>query len=129
VAGTGLPGYHDTGNLLGEPPTFAYPNGLAFDAGGTLYVTENGNNVIRRIRRTGGTLTVDTFAGQRVAIQNPQRQERLNSTLDGLDGFRDGEATNAAFRLPDDLVVSSQGVIFVADPIPAYYTERRPDSR
>jgi sugar lactone lactonase YvrE len=117
VTGTGLPGYHDTGNVLGEPPTFSYPNGIAFDASGTIFVTENGNNVVRRIRRIGGTVTVDTYAGQRVEIRNPDRQQRLNSTLDGQDGFRDGEASNAAFRLPDEIIAASDGSIYLADPL------------
>ena len=61
-------------------------------------------------------MTVDTFAGQRSVIQNPDKQERLNSTLEGQDGFRDGESTNAAFRLPDEMVVASDGTIYLADP-------------
>jgi sugar lactone lactonase YvrE len=114
VVGTGKPGYNDTGNVAGNPPTFSYPNGVVVAPDGTMYVTENGNNVVRRIQRSG-TLTVDTFAGQNVAIKNPERQKRLNSTLDGLEGFRDGEASDAAFRLPDDIILAPDGSLYVAD--------------
>src|SRR6185503_4585094 len=45
IAGTGEDGYHDSGNELGEPPTFSFPNGIAVDGTGTIFVTENGNIV------------------------------------------------------------------------------------
>jgi sugar lactone lactonase YvrE len=115
VVGTGDSGYNDTGNVAGKPPTFSYPNGVVVTPNGTIYVAENGNNVVRRIRRVSGTLIVDTFAGQNEAIVKPDRQARLNSTRDGLDGFRDGEASDAAFRLPDDIIVAPDGSLYVAD--------------
>jgi sugar lactone lactonase YvrE len=116
IAGTGVSGYHDTGNSAGEPPTFSYPNGLTFDAGGTLYVTENGNNVVRRLRGVGETLIVDTLTGQNRTVVGPERQEKLNATKTGIDGFRDGDSSNAAFRLPDDIIAAPDGSLYVADP-------------
>src|SRR6185503_876815 len=115
VTGTGISGYNDSGNVAGNPPTFSYPNGVVVAPDGTIYVTENGNNVIRRIRRGSGTLTVDTLAGQHEPIEKEERQKRLNSTLDGIDGFRDGEASDAAFRLPDDIILAPDGSLYVAD--------------
>ena len=114
VTGTGETGYNDTGNIDGNPVTFSFPNGLVVVPDGTIYVTENGNNVVRRIRRSG-TLTVDTYAGQNIPIKNPDRRKNLNSTLDGIDGFRDGEASDSAFRLPDDIIVAPDGSLYVAD--------------
>ena len=115
IAGTGLFGYNDSGNSAGKPPTFSFPNGVVVAPDGTIIVSENGNNVIRRIRRGGSTITVDTLAGQNQPILKQDRQDRLNSTLDGIDGFRDGSAANAAFRLPDDMVLAPDGSLYIAD--------------
>jgi sugar lactone lactonase YvrE len=118
VAGTGRSGYNDTGNSREFAPTFSFPNGVAVDAAGTIFVTENGNNVVRRIvRGAGGALTVDTLAGTTDPIEESDRQNRLNSTRLGLEGFRDGRADNAAFRSPDEIVVASDGAIYLADPL------------
>ncbi|HLG16291.1 MAG TPA: IPT/TIG domain-containing protein [Blastocatellia bacterium] len=117
IAGTGEMGYNDSGNAAGYEPSFSFPNGIAVAADGTILVSENGNNVIRRlVRGAGGAVTIDTFAGTTHPITNPARQERLKSTLEGIDGFRDGESMSAAFRLPDDMVVASDGSIYACDP-------------
>ncbi|HYP29765.1 MAG TPA: SMP-30/gluconolactonase/LRE family protein [Blastocatellia bacterium] len=117
IAGTGLPGYSDSGNAAGFEPTFSFPNGIAVDNDGVIYVTENGNNVIRRVVVNGDEVTVDTFAGTANAITDRGKQRRLNSTLVGLNGFRDGEARDSAFRLPDDIIIAPDGSFYVADPI------------
>ncbi len=114
VAGTGQAGYNDTGNPAGDPPTFSYPNGIAIDSNGTIFVTENGNNVVRRITRAGG-VQVDTFAGRFNEVSDDGRQNRLNSTRIGLEGYRDGEALDAQFRLPDDIVLAPDGSLYLAD--------------
>jgi len=115
VAGTGAEGYKDSADST-DAPVFSYPNGVVVDGDGTIYVSENGNNVIRRIRRSGTTITVDTFAGNFRLIDSADKQQALNSTKQGLDGFRDGPLTNgAAFRLPDDMVIAADGSIYVAD--------------
>lgn len=116
VAGTGEEGYKDSGDDSSDPaPVFSYPNGVAVDASGTIYVTENGNNVVRRIRRSGGSALVDTFAGTFTFITDKDRQKRLNSTRIGIDGFHDGSLFEASFRLPDDIVIAPDGTIYIAD--------------
>jgi sugar lactone lactonase YvrE len=118
IAGTGKAGYNDTGNSREFEPTFSFPNGVAVDGTGMIFVTENGNNVVRRILRgAGGAITVDTLAGTTDPIEESDRQNRLNSTSLGLEGFRDGRADNAAFRSPDDIVIASDGTIYLADPL------------
>jgi SMP-30/gluconolaconase/LRE-like protein len=114
IAGTGLEGYHDSGNSAGEPPTFSFPNGLVV-LGNTIYVTENGNAVVRRIVRNGDTVTVDTFAGTANEIADKSRQNRLNSTLFGIEGFRDSTLRDSEFRLPDDIVAAHDGTLYIAD--------------
>lgn len=117
VAGTGRDGYNDSGNPAGFPPTFSFPNGVAVAGDGTIFVTENGNTVVRRIVRSGAGVTVDTFAGSFVPINDSGRQERLNSTKRGLDGFNDGPLLEAAFRQPDEIVIASDGTIYLADSV------------
>ncbi|HVG18566.1 MAG TPA: SMP-30/gluconolactonase/LRE family protein [Blastocatellia bacterium] len=114
VAGTGEEGYKDSGDDS-SAPVFSFPNGVVVDAGGTIYVTENGNNVVRRIRRQGGNALVDTFAGTFTFITDKDRQKRLNSTRIGIDGFHDGGLLEASFRLPDDILIAPDGTIYIAD--------------
>ena len=115
LAGDGSEGYNDSGNALGKPPTFSFPNGVAVDSSGTVYVSENGNCVIRRIQRSGGSVTVTTFAGSFSEVTNKGQQERFNSTRQGLASYRDAGLLESAFRLPDDLVIALDGSIYVAD--------------
>jgi sugar lactone lactonase YvrE len=114
VAGTGVEGYKDSGDDSSDP-VFSFPNGVALDGSGTIYVTENGNNVVRRIRRSGGATVVDTFAGTFSFINDKDRQKRLNSTRIGSSGFHDGSRLEASFRLPDDILVAPDGTIYIAD--------------
>jgi sugar lactone lactonase YvrE len=115
LAGTGDEGYNDSGNALGVPPTFSFPNGVAVDASGTVYVTENGNNVVRRIRRSGGSVTVDTFAGTFREITDKTIQKRINGTRAGIASYRDAGLLDSAFRTPDDIVIAPDGSIYIAD--------------
>lgn len=115
VAGTGLEGYNDSGNEAGFPPTFSFPNGLALDSGGTIYVTENGNAVVRLIKRIGATQTVETFAGLFAEVEGSERQKRLNSTRIGQNSYRDDNLLGSGFRQPDDILIAPDGVIYIAD--------------
>ena len=115
VAGTGIEGYHDSGNSLGEPPTFSFPNGIAVESDGTILVTENGNSVVRRITRAGGSVTVDTLVGMFNEVTTPARQDRYNSTRQGIASYRDAGQFDSAFRLPDEILVAPDGSIYIAD--------------
>ncbi len=115
LAGDAEEGYNDSGNALGKPPTFSFPNGVAIDSSGTVYVTENGNSVVRRIRRSGTDITVDTFAGSFNEITNKDQQKRFNSTRQGLTSYRDAGLLDSAFRLPDDILIAPDGTIYIAD--------------
>ncbi len=116
LVGTGFPGYSDSNNTAGFEPSLSYPNGVVVADDGTVYVSENGNNVIRRIRRNGDdTVTVDTFAGENQDVTQKDRQKELNATLKGVSGFRDGDPLDAAFRKPDDMVIAPDGSLYVAD--------------
>ncbi len=78
---------------LAGAATFRRPADLAMDAGGNLYVADEGNHTIRRISSAG---IVSTLAG-----------------LAGSAGFVDG--TDARFNIPRGLAVDPSGDVFVAD--------------
>ncbi len=79
----------------GAAARFAGPSGVAADSQGNLYVTDSGNNTIRKIT-TGGTVT--TIAGQI-----------------GVKGSTDAMGTNASFNLPTGIAVDTNGNLYVAD--------------
>jgi len=75
---------------------FTNPSGVAFDAGGNLYVSED-SNTIRRITSAG---VVSTMAG--VSAEDSAR-------------YLDGRGTAARFNGPAAIAVTSAGVAYVAD--------------
>jgi sugar lactone lactonase YvrE len=115
IAGTGLFGYNDSGNSREFAPAFSNPLGIAVAGDGTIFVTENGNNVVRRIVRGPDGVTVDTIAGARELLTDRDRQDRFQSTLRGLEGFRDGPGDEAKFRRPDGIVLAGDGSLYVTD--------------
>ena len=115
LAGTGEEGYNDSGNPAGKQPTFSFPNGVVVDSSGTVFVTENGNSVVRRIQRTGTGVTVDTLAGTFNEVSDKVRQNRFNSTRQGIASYRDAGLFDSAFRLPDDILIAPDGTIYIAD--------------
>jgi sugar lactone lactonase YvrE len=115
LVGTGEEGYNDSGNALGKPPTLSFPNGVAVASDGTVYVTENGNSVVRRIQRSGGSISVETFAGLFKELTDKDKQAAFNSTRQGQASYRDAGAFDSAFRIPDDIVIAPDGAIYIAD--------------
>ena len=75
---------------------FYYPVGVAVGSGGTLYVADYGNSLIRKITSTG---TVSTLAGTA-----------------GSSGSANGTGTAARFNQPFDVAVDlNSGLVYVAD--------------
>ncbi|GGP23259.1 hypothetical protein GCM10010970_32590 [Silvimonas iriomotensis] len=91
LAGSGVNGFSD-GN--GTQATFNGVTGVAVDQNGTVYVSDYGNNAIRRISRNG---VVTTLAGGTTA-----------STVDGI-----GSA--ATFNGPQQLTLDAQGNLYVVE--------------
>ena len=74
---------------------FSSPSGLTVDSGGNVFVTDTGNNLIRRVTPAGVVTTLGGIAG--------------------LAGSTDGEGSAALFNAPNNVVVDSAGNLYVAD--------------
>ena len=98
VAGIGFPGYSGDGG----PATSAelnWPEGLATDGAGNVYIADSNNNRIREVNTATGIIT--TVAG------------------DGIEGYSgdNGSAKSAELNDPYGVAVSpSTGIYYVADP-------------
>ncbi|KAA0249031.1 MAG: hypothetical protein EDX89_24350 [Acidobacteria bacterium] len=81
---------------VGTAARFYYPEGLALDGSGNLYVADDWNNAIRRVELATGQVT--TIAG---AL--------------GQWGSVDGTGSAARFDSPQSLAVDGAGNLYVAD--------------
>lgn len=91
LAGTGAQG---ADNGAGSAASFRTPQHLTVDAGGTVYVADTGNHMIRRI---SASAVVSTLAGT------------------GAAGADNGSAATATFRGPAGIGIDASGTVFVAD--------------
>lgn len=91
LAGSATPG---NANGTGAAASFYSPQYIAIDASGNLYVSDVGNNAIRKVTSAG---VVTTLAGG------------------AFVGFADGTGSSARFNSPAGLVVDPSGNIYVAD--------------
>jgi sugar lactone lactonase YvrE len=90
-AGTGAAGYKDG---LASQAQFNFPNDLAFDSKGNLYVTELTNHTVRKITPTG---VVSTFAGN------------------GSSGYKDATGTNALFSMTAGVAIDSNDNLYITE--------------
>ena len=77
---------------------FFAPEGVAVDAAGNLYVTDSGNDTIRKIAPVGTNWVITTIAG-------------LAGDSDEIDGAN----TAARFDEPGGITIDTNGTLFIAD--------------
>ena len=82
----------------GNAAQFYYPDGVAADTNGNVYVADFNNNTIREISPVGSNWVVTTLAG-----------------LAGSVGSANGTNSAARFNGPADVAVDSAGNLYVAD--------------
>ncbi|MDP1833105.1 MAG: putative Ig domain-containing protein [Geothrix sp.] len=91
----GLSGTPGSADGTGSAARFNYPQRVALDGAGNLYVTEIGNHTIRKVTPAG---VVTTVAG-----------------LAGATGLVDGNGAAARFYMPSGIAVDGSGNLFVGD--------------
>jgi uncharacterized protein (TIGR03437 family) len=97
VAGNGLAGYSGDGGAATSANTkLNFPEGVAVDSAGNLYIADTANNVIRMVNPTGQITTIIGTGA-------------LGATGDN------GVATSAELNHPAGVAVDSSGTIYVAD--------------
>jgi hypothetical protein len=96
VAGTGQLGFGGDGGPA-TSTSLNYPNGVAVDGAGNLFIADLFNNRIRRVDAATGVIT--TFAGTGSV---------------GRSGD-DGPATSASLNSPAGLAIDKAGNLFIAD--------------
>jgi sugar lactone lactonase YvrE len=100
LAGNGFSHYADG---IGAQAGFCYPNRLALDRTGNIYLTEGHSGDVgdpptgNRVRRITTDGTVTTIAGT------------------GAPGYADGFVVQAEFHAPTGLAVDTVGTIYIAD--------------
>jgi streptogramin lyase len=96
IAGIGVPGYAGDGGPA-TLATFANPTGVVMDTAGNLFITEEYNNIVRKINRVTGQ--VSTVCGT------------------GTGGYAGdgGPATAAMLDQPGGLCLDKAGNIYIAD--------------
>lgn len=91
----GKPGGNGSTDGTGAAARFSFPSGAAVDGAGNVFVTDTGNNTIRRITPDG---VVTTLAG-----------------LAGVSGTNDGTGSAARFNNPWGIALDRAGNVFISD--------------
>jgi hypothetical protein len=106
VAGNGTAGYAGDGGEA-TAAELDFPEGLALDGAGDLFIADTFNNVVRELNLTTGIIT--TYAG------NFTKSQKSLSAEDGSYGGDNGPATSAMLYVPIGLAVDTSGNLYIAD--------------
>jgi mucin-19 len=91
----GIAGLSGSADEIGQEARFNFPQGVAVDSAGNVYIADTDNSTIRKITPDG---VVVTLAG-----------------TPGIFGTADGIGANAQFCAPEGLAVDGTGNLYVAD--------------
>jgi streptogramin lyase len=94
----GQAGISGSADGIGTNALFYFPEGIALDNHGNLYVADSFNDTLRRLSQAGTNWDSTTLAGQ---VQ--------------ITGSADGTGTNALFYLPEGIALGTSGDLYVAD--------------
>jgi sugar lactone lactonase YvrE len=131
----GVPGFV---NGPGKNAEFNYPNGVAVDTGGNVYVADTANSAIRQVTPDGAVTTVSAgFSGPtgvtvdthgvvyvadyysdtiaKITLVGPNWVVTTLAGLSGVQGSADGMGSSARFYYPWGVAVDSAGSLFVGD--------------
>jgi len=103
VAGTGVRGYSGDGGPATAAQLYS-PQGVTVDSAGNLYISDTGNNVVRRV--DAATHIITTYAGFAYTGNCP------GFSCESGDG---GPATQARLYYPIGLVTDSAGNLYISD--------------
>ncbi len=110
LAGTGAPGYN--GDRLAEEAQINQPTDVTVDAQGTIYFTDTGNHLLRKITTDGKLITV---AGQYVQDTRVEDEDDIPSFVPiGATSGDGGPARDARLDNPTYLTADAKGAIYVA---------------
>jgi sugar lactone lactonase YvrE len=94
----GLAGVWGNSEGTNNAARFYLPEGIGIAANGELFVTDSGNQTLRKVSLAGTNWVVTTVAG-----------------LNGLAGSANGAGSNAQFYFPAGIGFDSAGYLYVAD--------------
>jgi len=126
VAGNGLPTGESTSNCAqaintigdGCPATqvaFAYPNSVAVDASGNIYIADQWFNRIRKVTASTGIITTIAGSGTASASAGTVTCDNVQNGQSASFGGDGGAATAALLACPMGVAVDASGNIFIAD--------------
>jgi DNA-binding beta-propeller fold protein YncE len=116
-----------TAQMTQSPGGFYYPNGIAFDAEGNVFVSDMNNHRVQvftplgefkyLIRTSGSPLGLVIDPTQRLYVVDPFAHAVDIYELEGerITGFGGPGLTLGRFRFPSDIVLDATGRIFVSD--------------